>query len=44
VVIQQWESMEKIQAFLNSPEYQALRVIGDKSAKFRIFAVEGVPQ
>lgn len=44
VVIQQWESMEKLQAYLNSPENKELRAIGDKSAKFRIFAVEGAPQ
>jgi uncharacterized protein (DUF1330 family) len=44
VVIQQWESMEKLQAYLDSPENKALRAIGDKSAKFRVFAVEGAPQ
>jgi len=44
VVIRQWESMEKIQAWLNSPEYKELRKVGDKSAKFRIYAVEGVAQ
>jgi uncharacterized protein (DUF1330 family) len=42
VVIRQWESLEKLQAFLNSPENQELRKIGDKYAKFRSFAVEGV--
>ncbi len=44
VVIRQWESMEKIQAWLNSAEYKELQKIGDKYAKFRIFAVEGLPQ
>ncbi len=44
VVIRQWESMEKLQAWLNSAENKELRKIGDKYAKFRIFAVEGVPQ
>jgi uncharacterized protein (DUF1330 family) len=44
VVIQVWESMEKLQAARNSPEYKELRKIGDKYAKFRTFAVEGLPQ
>lgn len=44
VVILKWESMEKMQAWLNSKENQDLRKIGDKYAKFRIFAVEGLPQ
>ena len=44
VVILQWESMEKMQAWINSPENKDLRKIGDKYAKFRIFAVEGLPQ
>ena len=42
VIILQWESLEKIQAWVNSPEYKDLRKIGDKYAKFRIFAVEGL--
>jgi uncharacterized protein (DUF1330 family) len=44
VVVLQWESMEKMQAWINSPENKDLRKIGDKYAKFRIFAVEGLPQ
>jgi uncharacterized protein (DUF1330 family) len=44
VVVLQWESLEKIQAWVNSPEYKELRKVGDKYAKFRIFAVEGLPQ
>jgi uncharacterized protein (DUF1330 family) len=44
VVILKWESMEKMQAWINSPENKDLRKIGDKYAKFRIFAVEGLPQ
>jgi uncharacterized protein (DUF1330 family) len=43
VVVLQWESFEKIKAWINSPEYKELRKIGDKYAKFRIFAVEGLP-
>ena len=44
VVVEQWESMEKIQAWRNSAEYKEIRKIGDKYAKFRSFAVEGLPQ
>jgi uncharacterized protein (DUF1330 family) len=44
VVVLQWESMEKMQAWLNSPANKELRKIGDKYAKFRIFAVEGLPR
>jgi uncharacterized protein (DUF1330 family) len=44
VVILRWESMEKMQAWLNSSENKVLRKIGDKYAKFRIYAVEGLPQ
>ena len=44
VVIQQWDSLEKIQAWRNSSEYKEARKIGDKYAKFRGFAVEGIPQ
>jgi uncharacterized protein (DUF1330 family) len=42
VVVEQWESMEKIQAWRNSAEYKEIRKIGDKYAKFRSFAVEGL--
>jgi uncharacterized protein (DUF1330 family) len=44
VVILQWESMEKMEAWLNSPANKELRKVGDKYAKFRIFAVEGLVQ
>jgi uncharacterized protein (DUF1330 family) len=44
VVIQQWESMDKLNAWRNSAEYKANREIGNKYAKFRAFAIEGVPQ
>jgi len=44
VVIIKWDSLDKIQAWHSSPEYQANRKIGDKYAKFRSFAVDGVPQ
>jgi uncharacterized protein (DUF1330 family) len=44
VVIQVWDSMEKLQAARDSSEYKELRKIGDKYAKFRTFAVEGLAQ
>jgi uncharacterized protein (DUF1330 family) len=44
VTIQVWESLEKMQAAYNSAEYKEARKIGDKYAKFRAFAVEGLPQ
>jgi uncharacterized protein (DUF1330 family) len=43
-VVQLWDSMEKIQAWRNDPEYKKVREIGDKYAKFRSFAIEGTPQ
>ena len=43
-VVQVWDSMEKIEAWYNSAEYKEARKIGDKYAKFRSFAVEGLPQ
>jgi uncharacterized protein (DUF1330 family) len=43
-VVQVWDSMEKLQAWRNDPEYKKLREIGDKYAKFRSFAIEGTPQ
>jgi len=44
VVIQVWDSPEKIQAWRNSAEYKKAREIGDKLAKFRSFTVDGVSQ
>jgi uncharacterized protein (DUF1330 family) len=41
VALQQWESMEKVKAWHGSAEYKEIRKIGDKYAKFRIYAVEG---
>jgi heme-degrading monooxygenase HmoA len=43
VVIVQWDSMEKFQAWQNDPEAQNLRKnVGDKYATFRSFTVEGL--
>jgi len=44
VVIQQWDSLESVQAYRNSPAFKELLPIRDKLAKFRSFVVEGLPQ
>ena len=44
VVIQQWDSLEKFQAYRNSAAFKELVPIREKVAKFRTFVVEGVPQ
>jgi uncharacterized protein (DUF1330 family) len=44
VVVQQWDSMDKIEAWRNDPEYKELRKTGEKYATFRSFAVDGLPQ
>ena len=44
VVIQQWDSMDKVNAWRSSAEYKELRKIGDQHATFRAFTVEGSPQ
>ena len=44
IVLSVFESLEKAQAAYTSPAYLEARKIGDKYAKLRIFAVEGLPQ
>ena len=44
VTIQVWDSLEKMQAAFNSAEYKEARKIGEKYAKFRAYAVDGLPQ
>jgi uncharacterized protein (DUF1330 family) len=44
VVVQQWESMDKLLSFFNSAPNKELRQTGAKYAKFRTFAVEGLTQ
>lgn len=39
-----FESMEKAKATFDSPAYKAAKKVGDKYAKFRVYAVEGLPQ
>ncbi|MGZ5873053.1 MAG: DUF1330 domain-containing protein [Bradyrhizobium sp.] len=43
VVIQQWDSLEKAQAYRNSTAFKDLLPLRNKLAKFRSFVVEGVP-
>jgi uncharacterized protein (DUF1330 family) len=42
VVVLQFASVDKVQAWWNSPGRKATQPIGDKYATTRIFAVEGV--
>ena len=44
VVIQQWDSVEKIKAYRDSAAFKELLPLRDKMAKFRSYAVEGVAQ
>jgi uncharacterized protein (DUF1330 family) len=44
VVIQQWDSLEKFQAYRASAAFKDLQPLREKVAKFRTFVVEGVPQ
>ena len=44
VAIFVFDDIAQINAWLNSPEYQELRKVGDKYAKFRNYAVPGVSQ
>ena len=44
VVVIQWDSLEKAQAYFQSDAYKQLVPIRDKSSNFRAFVVEGVGQ
>jgi uncharacterized protein (DUF1330 family) len=44
IAIMAFESMEKAQAAFSSRAYKEAKKIGDKYAKFRVYAVEGLPQ
>jgi uncharacterized protein (DUF1330 family) len=44
VSINQFESMGAVQNWGDSPQFKEARKVGDKYAKFRAFAVEGLPQ
>jgi len=42
VVVQEWDSMEKYQAYRNSKEFKEVRKTGEPLATFRSFVVESV--
>jgi len=44
LALHQWDSLEKAKGWHSSPEYKEIRKVGDKYAKFRILAAEGLPQ
>jgi uncharacterized protein (DUF1330 family) len=44
IVIQQWDSVEKIQAYRDSAAFKDLLPLRNKLATFRSYAVEGVTQ
>ena len=44
LTIQAWDSMEKAIAYRNSTEFKKSREVGEKYAKLRSLAVEGLPQ
>ena len=42
VVIQVWDSLQKMQTWRSSDDYRDARKIGDQYAKFRSYAVDGL--
>ncbi len=44
IAVMVFESMEKVQAAFNSSAYKEAKKAGDKYAKFRVYAVEGLSQ
>ena len=44
IAVMAFESMEKAQAAFNSSAYKEAKKVGDKYAKFRVYAVEGLAQ
>lgn len=44
IVLLAFESLDKAQAAFNSPAYAEALMYGERYAKFRIFAVEGLSQ
>jgi uncharacterized protein (DUF1330 family) len=44
VAIFVFDDLQQIQTWLNSPDYKELRTVGEKYAKFRNYAVPGIPQ
>jgi uncharacterized protein (DUF1330 family) len=44
IVVIAFDNLEKIQAWRNSEKFKETRKIGDKYAKYRSYAIEGMPQ
>jgi uncharacterized protein (DUF1330 family) len=44
VAINRFDSLDAVQAWRNSDQFKEARKVGDKYAKFRAFAIEGLPQ
>jgi uncharacterized protein (DUF1330 family) len=44
VAIFVFDDLQQIRTFLDSPDYKELRKVGEKYAKYRNYAVPGVPQ
>jgi uncharacterized protein (DUF1330 family) len=44
IAVMVFESMEKARAAFNSSAYKEAKKVGDKYAKFRVYAVEGLSQ
>ena len=42
VVILRWDSLEQLEGWRHSPEYEKARKIGEKYAKYNVIAVAGV--
>ncbi len=44
VVIMVWDNMDQLQSWYKSPEHQKALQVGEKYAKFREYAIEGVEE
>jgi uncharacterized protein (DUF1330 family) len=44
VAINQFDTLDAVQAWRNSDPFKEARKVGDKYARFRAFAIEGLPQ
>jgi uncharacterized protein (DUF1330 family) len=44
VIVLRWDSFEQLQGWRRSPEYEKIRKVGERFAKFNVVAVEGVQQ
>jgi uncharacterized protein (DUF1330 family) len=42
VVVLRWDSMEALNGWRHSPEYETIRKVGEKFAKYNVVAVDGV--